>query len=184
MQIVRSRSCVVNLGQEHSSSPRSMGRSLRRAGLKRGVPSAQHATCIAAQRGSAAALPCSREADDERLPSGNVLQIQHDGQITTSAFRKACQDCKQKIFRFSEHSIRAIRLPVRATMRDVSRSSRNVVRVAMDAAASGGLARRAKRSQRTAKSCGPGAATVASIRPACAGPATVTRTAAHRGEHV
>ena len=44
-----------------------------------------------------------------------------------------------------------------------ARSSRNVVRVAMDAAASGGFARRAKRPQRTAKSCGPGAATVASI---------------------
>jgi len=36
---------------------------------------------------------------------------------------------------------------------------------------------------RTAKSCGPGAATVASIRPACAGLATVTTNAAHRGEH-
>src|SRR5437870_8859871 len=32
----------------------------------------------------------------------------------------------------------------------------------MDAVASGGLARRAKRSRRTAKSCGPGAATLAS----------------------
>jgi hypothetical protein len=48
--------------------------------------------------------------------------------------------------------------------RDVSRSSRNVARVAMDAVASGGIARRAKSLQRTAKSCGPGAATVASIR--------------------
>jgi hypothetical protein len=43
--------------------------------------------------------------------------------------------------------------------------------------------RRAKRSQRTAKSCGPGAATLASIRPACAGLATVARKAVHRGEH-
>ena len=57
------------------------------------------------------------------------------------------------------------------------------MRVAMDAAASGGFARRTKRPQRTAKSCGPGAATVASIRPACAGLATVTINAAHRGEH-
>src|SRR6202008_4680198 len=40
-----------------------------------------------------------------------------------------------------------------------------------------------KRSQRTAKSCGPGAATLASIRSACAGTATVTIKAAHRGEH-
>jgi len=37
--------------------------------------------------------------------------------------------------------------------------------------------------RRTAKSCGPGAATVASIRPACVGSATVTKNAAHRGEH-
>jgi len=37
--------------------------------------------------------------------------------------------------------------------------------------------------QRTAKSCGPGAATLASIRPACSGSATVTIKAAHRGEH-
>ena len=53
--------------------------------------------------------------------------------------------------------------PARAAMRDASRSSRNVARVAMDAAASGGASRRTKRLQRTAKSCGPGAATVASI---------------------
>src|ERR1700709_1632093 len=42
---------------------------------------------------------------------------------------------------------------------------------------------RTKSLRRTAKSCGPGGATVASIRPACAGLATVTRNAAHRGEH-
>src|SRR5205085_9315295 len=70
-----------------------------------------------------------------------------------------------------------------AALRDASRSSRNVARVAMDAVASGGLARRAKRPQRTAKSCGPGAATVASIPLARAGWATVTTNAAHRGEH-
>src|SRR5207237_5301876 len=40
-----------------------------------------------------------------------------------------------------------------------------------------------ERLPRTAKSCGPGAATLASIRPACAGAATVTKKAAHRGEH-
>src|SRR5262245_29941374 len=45
------------------------------------------------------------------------------------------------------------------------------------------LVHRTKRHQRTAKSCGPGAATLASIRPACAGAATVTKKAAHRGEH-
>ena len=69
-------------------------------------------------------------------------------------------------------------------MRDASRSSRNGARVAMDAAASGGFTHAGrKRWQRTAKSCGPGAATLASIRPACAGTATVTIKAAHRGEH-
>jgi hypothetical protein len=41
----------------------------------------------------------------------------------------------------------------------------------------------AKRWQRSAKSCGPGAATLASIRPACAGLATVAKKAVHRGEH-
>jgi len=53
---------------------------------------------------------------------------------------------------------------------------------AMDAAASGVL-HRTKTRQRTAKSCGPGAATLASIQPARAGTATVTIKAAHRGEH-
>ena len=40
----------------------------------------------------------------------------------------------------------------------------------------------AKRGKRTAKSCGPGAATLASIRPACAGSATGARKAVPRGE--
>src|SRR3954471_21841431 len=53
----------------------------------------------------------------------------------------------------------------------------------MDAVASGGFARRAKRSQRTAKSCGPGAATVASILREDIPQTTVTINAAHRGEH-
>src|SRR5689334_21708330 len=44
-------------------------------------------------------------------------------------------------------------------------------------------AAQAKTRQRTAKSCGPGAATLASIRPARAGTATVARKAVHRGEH-
>ena len=49
-------------------------------------------------------------------------------------------------------------------MRDVSRSSRSVVRVAMDACrVRRVLSRGTKRWQRTAKSQGPGAATVASI---------------------
>ena len=69
-------------------------------------------------------------------------------------------------------------------MRDDTRSSRSVVRVAMDACCVSAVqAVRTKTRQRTAKSCGPGAATLASIRPACAGSATVTIKAAHRGEH-
>src|ERR1700741_5148788 len=52
----------------------------------------------------------------------------------------------------------------------------------MDAAALGVL-HQARARQRTAKSCGPGAATLASIRPARAGTATVARKAVHRGEH-
>src|SRR3954462_10768106 len=53
----------------------------------------------------------------------------------------------------------------------------------MDAAASGGFACRTKRSRRTAKSCGPGAATVASILREDIPQTTVTKNAAHRGEH-
>src|SRR6201991_4324934 len=58
-----------------------------------------------------------------------------------------------------------------------------LARVAMDVVASVRVIAWTRRSQRTAKSCGPGAATLASIRPACAGLATVTIKAAHRGEH-
>ena len=79
--------------------------------------------------------------------------------------------------------IRAISRPARATIRDVSRSSRNVERVAMDAGQRQVILHRTKRRLRTAKSCGPGAATLASIRPACAGPATGARKAVPRGEY-
>ena len=58
----------------------------------------------------------------------------------------------------------ALLRPARAAMRDVSRSSRSVVRVAMDACGVRlASASQAKTPQRTTKSCGPGAATVASI---------------------
>jgi hypothetical protein len=77
----------------------------------------------------------------------------------------------------------AVLRPARATMRGRLRDRHGTLaRVAMDAVASGACTGR-KRLQRTAKSCGPGAATLASIRPACAGTATVTIKAAHRGEH-
>ena len=72
-----------------------------------------------------------------------------------------------KIFRFTGILIYGKKQPARAAMRDASRSSRNVVRVAMDACGVSAVQTvQAKTSQRTAKSCGPGAATVASIRPA------------------
>jgi hypothetical protein len=63
-------------------------------------------------------------------------------------------------------------------------SSRNVVRVAMAAAGVRCFVHQAKRWQRTVKSCGPGAATLASIPPPGGGVATVTIKAAHRGEYV
>ena len=52
----------------------------------------------------------------------------------------------------------------------------------MDAVASGMLACRTKALQRTTKSCGPGAATLASSRRNDL-PVTVAKQAAHRGEH-
>jgi len=65
--------------------------------------------------------------------------------------------------------------------RDVSRSSRNVVRVAMGVASvRQAQAGRAKRWQRTAKSCGPGAATLA-LRWREVAPATGARKAASPG---
>ncbi len=48
--------------------------------------------------------------------------------------------------------------------------------------ASGDFFTRRNARQRTAKSCGPGAATLASIPPPCGGVATVARKAVHRGE--
>ena len=66
---------------------------------------------------------------------------------------------------------------------DETRRHVTLVRVAMDAVASVRAIVWTRRLQRTAKSCGPGAATLASIRPACAGTATVAIKAVHRGEH-
>src|ERR1043166_2530160 len=77
------------------------------------------------------------------------------------------------------------RLPPARAPKGTYRDRHDVsARVAMDAAGvSSAQAVQAKRWPRTAKSCGPGAATLASIRPAFAGTATVTKKAAHRGEH-
>ena len=99
-------------------------------------------------------------------------------------------------FRFHEFVIRkseyplassgkslAVLRPARASKRGRLRDRHGTLaRVAMDAVTSGACTGR-NVSWRTAKSCGPGAATLASIRPACAGAATVTKKAAHRGEH-
>ena len=57
--------------------------------------------------------------------------------------------------------------PARAATRDDARSSRSVARVAMDACCVSAMQIvRTKTRQRTAKSCGPGAATLASIHAA------------------
>src|ERR1043165_6239377 len=99
-------------------------------------------------------------------------------------FAESCQVPKAEIFLFTGILIYGKKQPARAAMRGASRSSRNVVRVAMDACGVSASNRADETLQRTAKSCGPGAATVASIRPDCVGAATVTINAAHRGEHV
>ena len=78
--------------------------------------------------------------------------------------RLGCQAPRSKIFRFTGILIYGRPLPARAAMRGASRSSRNVARVAMDACGVRlASASPAKTLQRTVKSCGPGAATVASI---------------------
>jgi len=75
---------------------------------------------------------------------------------------ESCQAAESKIFLFTGILICGIEHPARATMRDVSRSSRNVVRVAMGrCGVSAVQTAQTKRWQRPVKSCGPGAATLA-----------------------
>ena len=77
---------------------------------------------------------------------------------------ESCQALQLKIFCFTVFLICGRRCPARAAMRGASRSSRNVARVAMDACGVRlAYVGPAKTPQRTAKSCGSGAATVASI---------------------
>ena len=77
------------------------------------------------------------------------------------------QALETKIFLFTRILICVIDPPSPCHQRDVSRSSRNVARVAMDACGvRRDFSRRTKTLQRTAKSCGPGAATLASIHAA------------------
>ena len=79
---------------------------------------------------------------------------------------ESCQALKSEIFRFTGILIYGRDRLSPCRQRDVSRSSRSVVRVAMDACGVSAVQTvQAKTPQRTAKSCGPGAATLASIRP-------------------
>src|SRR5262249_37523296 len=102
------------------------------------------------------------------------------GQIAVNSVKP----CHKKYSALQIRQISSITYPARAAMRDDAHRHRSVARVAMDAAASGGFGCRTRRLRRTVKSCGPGAATLASIRPACAGLATGARKAVPRGEHV
>jgi hypothetical protein len=119
--------------------------------------------------------PVSAKASPGRR---RVLPIRHDGQIS-----KTRQALQAKIFCFSASAICAILRSSCTHKRDVSRSSRTLGRDAMDALASArSMSRGRKRSRRTAKSCGPGAATLASSRWSDRS-ATVAKQAVHRGEH-
>ena len=93
-----------------------------------------------------------------------VLQIRHDGQITFG-LAESCQVPRLKIFCFTEAANQVHKLaPARATMR-----GRFAVVTNVGAGCDGRCGVRrdhscpTKRWQRTAKSCGPGAATLASI---------------------
>src|SRR5262249_35483821 len=89
-----------------------------------------------------------------------VLQIQHDGQITNSR-----QATDSKIFCFTEIQIGGITAAVSRPRRDVSRSSRYVGHEMRWTLWRQVFFTGRKRPQRTAKSCGPDAATLASSRP-------------------
>ncbi len=96
-----------------------------------------------------------------------------------------CPDRNRKIFRFTGIPICGMRCPARAAMRDVSRSSRSVARVVMDACGvrrilPAGRKRRSVRRNRVVLAPRPWRLS----GPAVLGPATVTIKAAHPGEHV
>src|SRR5438552_4660 len=93
---------------------------------------------------------------------GEVLQIQHDGQIS-SVLRNRVKPLNEKYSALQNRQIRFITHAIPCPQRgDATRSSRNV-----GAGCDGrcgvrrAFARRTERWQRTAKSCGPGAATLA-----------------------
>jgi hypothetical protein len=87
---------------------------------------------------------------------GKLRHFQHDGQIT-----RIRQAPKSKIFRFTGILIYGIQLAIpRPSEGRFAVVTKRWAWDAMDAVASGDL-HRTKTSQRTAKSCGPGAATLA-----------------------
>ena len=94
--------------------------------------------------------------------------------------RKSCSNIRK--LRLTIAQIRTIRLPSPR-----HREGRFAIVTKRGAGCDGplpasGVLHPTKRRRRTAKSCGPGAATLASIRPACAGSATGARKAVPRGE--
>ena|SRR5437899_40818 len=114
---------------------------------------------------------------------GEVLQIQHDGQIS-SVCRNRVKPQHQKYSALQKHQIRCITRAVPHPQEGrFAVVTKRWARDAMDAVASGMFNQAGrKRPQRTAKSCGPGAATLASSR--WSDPSvTVAKEAAHRGEH-
>ena len=79
---------------------------------------------------------------------------------------KSVKPQRRKYFALPEFRFTVEIASARAAMRDVSRSSRSGVRVAMGRSRRQVIRHPAKRWRRPAKSCGPGAATLASIHAA------------------
>ena len=109
-----------------------------------------------------------------------VLQIRH--MQTGFGLSESCQAPAVKRFLFTGIPIYVISPPS-----PCHREGRFAIVTKRGAGCDGplpasGVLHPTKRRRRTAKSCGPGAATLASIRPACAGPATGARKAVPRGE--
>jgi hypothetical protein len=120
-----------------------------------------------------------------RVCGTGVLPSRHDGQITSVCRNlvKSQTGPIAKIFRFT-----GIPIYGRNSVSPCHQEGRFAVVTKRGAGCDGTLAASgdlhpAKRWQRPAKSCGPGAATLASIRSACVGLATVAKKAVHRGEH-
>ena len=108
---------------------------------------------------SAVRFACSSAAHDERGNMRNLVKQPtarwHDGQIT-SDFQKSCPALEANIFRFRSTQITGITPPVSRQWGALANVT-NARRDAMDATA----ATRRVRLERTAKSCGSGAAVLA-----------------------